>query len=48
MDERSFEKTAGFEKLKDDLKTLTAKLAFYAAPKAKMQPKTTHTLRKRK
>lgn len=48
MDERSFEKTAGFEKLKDDLKTLTAKLAFYAAPKTKTQPRTSQTLKKRK
>lgn len=48
MDERSFAKTADFEKLKDDLKTLTTKLAFYAAPKAKPQAKQSQTLRKRK
>lgn len=44
MDERSFEKAANFEKLKDNLQTLTAKLAFYAAPKAKPP----QTLKKRK
>jgi N-formylglutamate amidohydrolase len=48
MDERSFAKTADFEKLKDDLKTLTTKLAFYAAPKTKPQAKQSQTLRKRK
>lgn len=52
MDEHSFEKTANFEKLKDDLKTLTAKLAFYAAPKTKAQAKTPsktpQSLKKRK
>jgi len=47
MDERSFKKTANFEKLKDDLKTLTTKLAFYATPK-KSQPKSPQTLKKRK
>ncbi|TNE30104.1 MAG: N-formylglutamate amidohydrolase [Alphaproteobacteria bacterium] len=48
MDERSFAKTANFEKLKEDLKTLTTKLAFYAAPKTKPQAKAPQTLKKRK